>query len=86
MARIGARSGAVRVLVALIAVLLPAGAFAAASIDGGQPRRVDTRVGAAGFAGEQLAADPPRMTPTVAVTSSRRRKSSIGLSPISGVT
>ncbi|MDQ3641594.1 MAG: hypothetical protein M3450_09070 [Actinomycetota bacterium] len=68
MAHDGGR-GAARVLVALIAVLLPAGAFAAATIDAGQPRRGDTRVGAAGFGQELLADDQPRVAPTVAVTS-----------------
>ena len=52
--------GAVRVLVALIAVLLPAGSFAA-TIDAGQPRRVDTRVGAAGFGRELLVDDEPSL-------------------------
>lgn len=65
----GGRRGAVRVLVALIAVLLPAGALAATTVDAGQPRRVDTRVGAAGFGGELLADDQLREAPTVAVTS-----------------
>jgi hypothetical protein len=69
MAQNGGRSGAVRVLVALVAVLLAAGAFAAASLDGGQPRRADTLVGAAGVAREQLADDEPPTTPTVAPTS-----------------
>ena len=69
MARDGEGLGAIRVLVGLIAVLLPAGAFAAATIDAGRPRPVDTRVGAAGFGGEPLADDQPRVAPTVAVTS-----------------
>jgi hypothetical protein len=60
---------AVRILVALIAVLRPAGALATTTIDAGQPGRVDTRVGAAGFGGELLADDQPRVAPTVAVTS-----------------
>ena len=58
-----------RILVALIAVLLPAGALATTTIDAGQRGRVDTRVGAAGFGGELLADDQPRVAPTVAVTS-----------------
>ena len=69
MAHNGGARGAVPVLVALIAVLLPAGAFAAATVDAGQPRRVDTRVGAAGFGRELLADDQPSVAPTDAVTS-----------------
>ena len=69
MADNGRGRGAVRVLVALIAVLLPAGALAATTVDAGQPRRVDTRVGAAGFGGELLAEDQPGVAPTVSVTS-----------------
>jgi hypothetical protein len=69
MAHDGGRRGAVRILVALIAVLLPAGAFAATIVDGGQPGRVDTRVGTAGLGGELLADDQPRVASTVAVTS-----------------
>ena len=61
--------GAVRILVMVIAVLLPAGAFAATTIDAGQPGRVDTRVGAAGFGGGLLADDQSRVAPTVSVTS-----------------
>ncbi len=60
---------AVRVLVALIAVLLPAGAIAAATVDAGQSRGVDTRVGAAGFGRELLPDDQPRVAPPVAVKS-----------------
>ncbi len=65
----GGRLGAVRVLVVLIAVLLPAGAFAATTVDGSQPTREAGRVGATGFSGELLAEDEPAVTPTVAVTS-----------------
>ena len=61
--------GAVRVLVALIALLLPAGAFAATTIGGRPPGREEGRVGAAGFRGELLAEDQPGVAPTVAVTS-----------------
>ncbi len=61
--------GVVRVLVVLIAVLLPAGAFAVATVDAGQPRHVDMRVGAAGFGQELLADDQPSVASTVAVTS-----------------
>ena len=69
MAHNGAGHGAVRVLVALIAVLLPAGALAATTVDAGQSGRVDRRIGAAGFGGELLADDQPRVASTVAVTS-----------------
>jgi hypothetical protein len=69
MSRYGEVRGAVRVLVALIAVLLPAGAFAVTTVDAGQTRRPDTLVGAAGFGREPVADDQPRMAPTVAVTS-----------------
>lgn len=85
MGRIGARRGAVRVVVALIAVVLPAGAFAAASIDGGQPSQVDARVGAAGFAGRQLAADPPPVTPTVPVTSTASHASTVTVPVLASV-
>lgn len=61
--------GAVRVLVALIAVLLPAAAIVAATVDAGQSRRVDTRVSAAGFGREPISYDQPSVAPTVAVTS-----------------
>lgn len=69
MAHNGGGPGAVRVLVAFLAALLPAGAFAAASVDAGQPQRRDAQVGAAGFGGELLADDQLRVAPTVAVTS-----------------
>ena len=69
MAHNGGARGAVRILVALVAVLLPAGAFAATTIDAGQPVRVDARVGAAGFGGELLADDQPGVAATVSVTS-----------------
>ena len=69
MAHNGGGRVAVRILTALIAVLLPAGAFAATSVDAGKPGRADTRVGATGFGGELLADDQPRMAPTVTVTS-----------------
>jgi len=69
MAHNGVGRGAVRVLVVLIAVLLPAGGFAATTVDAGHPGRVDRRVGAAGFGGELLAEDRPGVAPTVAVTS-----------------
>jgi hypothetical protein len=54
MERHGGGHGAVRVLVALIALLLPAGALAATSIDAGEPASQPGRVGAAGFAQEAL--------------------------------
>jgi hypothetical protein len=69
MAHNGGRRGAVRVLVALIAVLLPAGAFAAVTVDAGRPGCGNARVGAAGFAGAPVADDELRVAPTVAVTS-----------------
>lgn len=70
MAPEGRRLSAVPVLVALIAVLLPAGAFAAATVDAGHPPRGPARVGAAGFGGELLADDQSRpVAPTVTVTS-----------------
>ena len=69
MQRNGGAPGPVRVLVALIAVLLPAGAFAAATVDADQPAREARRVGAAGFSGEPLADDQPAVAPTAAVTS-----------------
>lgn len=68
MAHNGGGRGAVPVLVALIAVLLPAGAFAAATADAGQPRGVDMRAGAAGFGQELLADGQPSVASTVAVT------------------
>jgi hypothetical protein len=69
MAHNGGGRGAVPALVALIAVLLPVGAFAAATVDAGQPPRVGMRVGAAGFGRELLPDDQPSDASTVAVTS-----------------
>ena len=69
MAHNGGGRGGVRVLVALIAVLLPAGAFAAATMDARQPPRVDARVGAAGFGRGLLAEDQPRVASADGVTS-----------------
>lgn len=69
MAHNGGGRVAVRILTALIAVLLPAGAFAATTVDAGKPGRAETRVGATGFGGELLADDQPRVAPTVAVMS-----------------
>jgi len=69
MAHNGRGRGAIPVLVALIAVLLPAGAFAAATVDADQPPRADMRVGAAGFGSELLVDDQRSPALTVAVTS-----------------
>ena len=63
------RHGPVPFVVALIAVLLPAGAFAAITVDSGPPARQAARVGAAGLTGELLADDQPAVASNVPVTS-----------------